>query len=717
MKTNRDSLAKLLSFARLGDGARASARFNVASHAARKTPGPLAVGTLKRRERRAPLTPASCHSMLRLSMVCGLVFVCGVAAHAALPSAWQHTQQFDVAAPGLIKISLPVETLDAARPAFEDLRLYDDAGNEQSYWIERAAPVGAAISQARSFRVSLNTSQTVITVETGLSNPVDGVSLETPASDFIKAVQVEGSIDGQHWQLLAQGLPVFRQNNGAAQLDLPIKPATWSWLRLTVDDQRSAPVPFTGAMVSTLMEPAPSEALPAAITERQENPGESRLTLNLSAANLTLAALELETAEPLFTRQVTVVTPEISGDSIGERSVSMNSVFRVAVEGQPVVEKLQIPIEGQIKSRELSLLIKNGDSPPLPVSAVRVERRPVCLVFMARSAGTFRLLTGNKSCAAPHYDLASLGADLKNTAVTPVKISAPVDNPDYHAPEALAGLEVAGAALDVSAWKFRKPVQLARGGAQQFELDLDTLAHADAGFADLRLLHGSNQVPYIIQRTSISRALTPVVIATNDAKNLKLSRWLIQLPKSDLPITRLTCVAKTPLFQRSLSLSEELTDERGDRYRQPLGSATWTQTPERKTQEFSLPLDGTAQSDTLILETENGDNPPIELENFTIFYPATRVLFKTQANDRTFLYYGHPSISPPSYDLSLVAGELLAADKSVATLAAEEQLKKTSWAESPAPGTGGILFWGILAVVVIGLLVVISRLLPKAPAA
>ena len=105
------------------------------------------------------------------------------------------------------------------------------------------------------------------------------------------------------------------------------------------------------------------------------------------------------------------------------------------------------------------LLIRNEDSPPLSISAVRVERRPVYLVFMARQAGTFHLLTGNKSCAAPRYDLAALGADLKNAAVTPVKISALADNPNYRAPEALAGLEVAGAALDVSAWKFRKPVK------------------------------------------------------------------------------------------------------------------------------------------------------------------------------------------------------------------------------------------------------------------
>ena len=241
------------------------------------------------------------------------------------------------------------------------------------------------------------------------------------------------------------------------------------------------------------------------------------------------------------------------------------------------------------------------------------------------------------------------------------------------------------------------------------------LANAAPGFADLRVLQGSNQVPYLVQRTSISRSLAPTVTQTNDVKQPKLSRWVLKLPRAGLPLTRLACVTKTPLFQREMLLYEELTDERGDKYRHSLGSASWRQTPGRKVNDFSLTVDGTAQSDTLFLETQNGDNPAIDLEKFTAFYPATRVLFKAKADETLFLYYGNPRVSPPSYDLSLVAGELLAADKATAKLADEQQLKKSSWAESQTPGKGGILFWGILAVVVIGLLIIISRLLPKAP--
>ena len=633
---------------------------------------------------------------------------------AALPAEWQHAQQFDAPAPGLIKISLPVETLDAARPALEDLRLCDDAGNELPFLVARPMPSPKAVQGAKSFQVSLNPAATVITLETGLAQPLDGVTLETPAANFIKAVRVEGSADGQNWQRLAQGQPIFHQLSGAGQLHISFPAGEWRWLRLAIDDQRSQPVPFTGARVHAAdVEATPIELQTVTIAERNENPGETRLTLNLGVANLDVASVKIETDEPLFTRAVTLAVPQVAEDSIREQTVGQGVIYRVAIEGQPPTASLSVPLETQIRSRELVLFIRNEDSPPLSVTAVRVERRSVYLVFMARQAGTLHLLTGNKSCAAPSYDLAALGANLKNAAVTPLKISPLADNPNYRAPEALAGLEVAGAALDVSAWKFRKPVKMSGAGAQQLELDLDVLAHGQPGFADLRLMSGSNQVPYIIQRTSISRSLGPTVTLANDAKNPKSSRWLVKLPKANLPLTRLTCVTTTPLFQRSMTLAAEETDERGNTFYRQLGSGTWTQTLDRKTKEFSLRLDSVARSDTLILETENGDNPPVELEKFTAFYPATRILFKAKADNELFLYYGNPRASSPQYDLSLVANQLQAADKKTASLSSEQQLKKSSWRENEVSGQGGIVFWGMLAVVVIGLLVIISRLLPK----
>jgi len=633
---------------------------------------------------------------------------------AALPSDWQHEQHFDVPELGLKKFSLPVDTLDAARPALEDLRLFDDAGNELPYVIEHPRPAVRIVQAAKSFQTSLNPGATVLTLETGLAQALDAVTLETPALNFIKAVRVEGSGDGNRWQPLAQGRPVFRQPNGASALQIAFPAGTWRWLRLTVEDQRSPPVPFTGARVQAAAgESAPGEWLPLPISERHDNPGETRLTLNLGAANLDLAALQIETAEPLFTRPVTVAEPQIVDGAIREQTVAQGVIFRVAVEGLPASTNLMIPVENQIRSRELVLLVKNQDSPPLTIPAVRAERRPVYLAFLARSAGAHHLLTGNRQCAAPSYDLAALGANLKRVSVSPVTLSPLADNPNYRAPEALPGIQTDGAALEVASWKFRKPVTLTRAGAQQLELDLDTLAHAQPGFDDLRLLRGGKQVPYILERTSISRALSPEVTVTTDAKDKKLSRWILKLPKANLPLTRLSCVTRTALFERELTVTEEVADERGEKYRRNLGRANWTRTPDRSAREFVLALESAPQTDTLFLETPNGDNPAIELDQFQFFYPATRVLFKAEATDAVRLYYGNSQVTPPRYDLSLVAGQLLAADKASATLGAEEGLKKGAWGEGQIPGQGGLVFWGILAFVVVVLLVIISRLLPK----
>ena len=371
----------------------------------------------------------------------GLALLLALTTKAALPGDWQKEQHFEIASPGLIKLSLPPETRDAARPALEDLRLYDDSGNELPFLIERPVPAGKAVQAAKSFQVSLNNRTTIITLQTGLTQPLDGVTLESPADNFIKAVRVDGSEDGKSWQPITQGQPIFRQAYGASQLHISFPAGAWRSLRLTVDDQRSQAIPFTGARLHAAAAVAtPNETQTAIVAERDENPGETRLTLNLGAANLDVAAVKIETDEPLFTRTVTLAVPQILENGIREQVVGQGVIYRVAVAGQSASADLSVPLDAQVRSRELVLLIQNADSPPLPISAVRVERRPVYLVFLARSVGTFHLLTGNKFCAAARYDLAALGANLKTAAVTPFIISTPADNPNYRAPEALAGV-------------------------------------------------------------------------------------------------------------------------------------------------------------------------------------------------------------------------------------------------------------------------------------
>src|SRR5213076_504792 len=131
-----------------------------------------------------------------------------------------------------------------------------------------------------------------------------------------------------------------------------------------------------------------------------------------------------------------------------------------------------------------------------------------------------------------------------------------------------------------------------------------------------------------------------------------------------------------PLFHREMRVWEEVTEERGDKFPRELGHAAWDQVPTKATRELVIQLDAQPQGDTLFLETDNGDNPAIELREFRCYYPVTRVVFKA-APDSTqpvWLYYGNREASAPHYDLSLVAGELLRADRSTVISGGEENL-------------------------------------------
>jgi hypothetical protein len=629
-------------------------------------------------------------------------------------SEWPHRQEVQLPHGGLIKLSLPAETLDVAQADLRDLRVTDATGREVPYAIERPGPTERFIRQPHSFAASLDRGSTTLLIETGLKEPLEAVTLLTPAAGFIKAVQIEGSMDQQEWKAIAKGLPVFRQSDGASQLRLSFPAQSWAFLRLTVDDHRSQPVPFSGAQLHGAGAPALTVPAPVEIIERAEGADETRLTLNFSAAHLDLSELEIQTPDALFTRRISLVARQAEEDGIHERTLAQGVIYRVAIDGQPPSDQLAIRLDVQTPQRELLLLVQNDNNPPLRIGEVHAQRRPVNLVFMAREAETYTILTGNRQAPAPRYDLAALGRNFKNIAVSSALISPLAPNPRYQPRETLPEVPAVGSALDVSAWRFRKALRVGKPGVQQLELDLEVLSHARPDFADLRLMTEGHQIPFIFEHTSVSRSMAPQAHPANDPKKPQVSRWSLKLPLPSLPITRLACMAKTPLFQRNVLLYEEVPNDRGENIRRNLGEGFWQRTPNQTNNTFVVHLSSPPSTDTLFLEMNNGDNPPVMLENFLLFHPATRVLFKATGKTPVYLYYGNRQASLPRYDLSLVIPQMLSADKQKVQIAAEELLGNKTWKEGRLPGAkSGVLFWISLALVVVVLLVVISRLLPK----
>ena len=199
-------------------------------------------------------------------------------------------------------------------------------------------------------------------------------------------------------------------------------------------------------------------------------------------------------------------------------------IYRVNVNGKNEAH-LEIPLESQLHTRELFVLIRNEDSPPLSIDTVRADRRLVRLTFFANQPGQYSLLSGNTQCAAPRYDLSALSGKLRKATATDVVPSALVPNPNYKPPEALAAVTLTGAQIDVTKWKFRKLLPLTQTGAQQVELDPELLARSQPDQRDIRIVRGENQLPLLFERTSLSRPISFNAAAANDPKKPALSRW------------------------------------------------------------------------------------------------------------------------------------------------------------------------------------------------
>jgi hypothetical protein len=647
-----------------------------------------------------------------------LLALCAAASCPALtPTEWQHRQALNVAEPGLVRVDLTPASFDAAGPQQEDLRVIDPAGREIPFLLDRPPAPVARMIRPSSFDVRLAAGSTQVTVATGTTDRLSALFLETPSPFFLRAASIEISENNSDWAALDQGVPIFRQW-GAERLELPIGGRTAAYVRVTIADNRAAPLPFTGARL--LSEPAPApELVPVGsrVSGRDEFAGETVLTLSLDASHMPLAALALDTREPLFMRRVKVCVREVRDAVPAERTIASGTLYRIALDGAPSHAQLELPVAFAPSTRELLVHIYNGDSPPLAVDAVRLKRRPVNLLFMAPAAGGYALLSGNPQAAAPHYDLAAFAGELRGARVAVVVPGEVGDVPDYHPSETLGApampdVPLTGAPLDARDWMFRRSVLVADAGVQELELDPGALAKARADFADLRLLHGGNQIPYVLERPALARSLDLPPEASADPRRPTVSSWSVRLPKAGLPLRSVVLTSPTSLFQRQFRIFERLKTQDGSPYEYTLASGQWSRTPEPGVPENRVfDLQDRMQTDTLWIETDNGDNPAIALGTVQAIYPVVRLVFKVAEPDGLSLAYGNKSANAPRYDLSLVAVRLLTSSRNVARMGADEP---GAGARNPFAGiNGGYVFWGALALVVVALLVVVARLLPK----
>jgi hypothetical protein len=377
-------------------------------------------------------------------------------------TAWRYQQAFEVAqAGGAMRVALPPETLDRLQPDLRDLRIVGADGAEVPYTVlelptaRAAATTLVMMRRPVSLRIDMEKKEVIATIVTETDAPLDTVALFiADTRDYMLPARLEISENGDVWQTLATGLALFRRGQGGrynavVQNTLPLGHQSAACVRVTISTGESS-LAITGAELRVIKETAARRALPDVvapvhIVATEQRAGETLLTLDLGAANLSLSTLSLQIAERLFMRHVTLIGMD------GRELARGETLYRVEIPGQVSTRKSTLAPGGVLVSeRRLIARIENGDSPPLDVRGASATRRPVHIAFNPASAGRFIFLAGNEQARAPRYDLAVLSGQLANLPLSPITVGASTETPGYHrslVPDNVSVRDIVGSVL------------------------------------------------------------------------------------------------------------------------------------------------------------------------------------------------------------------------------------------------------------------------------
>lgn len=630
-----------------------------------------------------------------------LALCCCSISSAADLAAWTHRQTVRVTQPGLTRLELEPALLDASRSTggapFHDLRIISPLSVETPYVIALPRIVRPARVDAVGFKATLKPTTTVLEFQSPARETISEVLLETPAPQFIKAATLEASSDGTTWQTLSSGEVLCRQN-GVERLRIAVTPTAWTHFRVTIDDTRGSPIVFGGAQVLRDLPELRSISLPVTIRSRSEARGETHLMLDLGAANILLGTLRIHTPEPVFQRSATVLN-------------TRSTLFRLKHDGF-TGEDIELSPHQLASTREIELVIQNGDSPPLRIDSIEATRHPVPVVFQADAPGDWDIFIGNAQAAEPRYDIAALGDKLRDANANSVTASAVKENAAFRKTATAPEVGEIGAPLDISPWAFRRPVQFKEPGVIELELDPAVLSRSENDLNDIRVMRDGRQIPFLAIKPGVERETEVRFAEVRDEKTPSYSKWDVEMPMLNFPANELLIDSPTPLFMRTLSVTEQHHTEQGH-FERIIGTANWQRRPGQEAATFHLSLYSAPRAGTIRISTDNGDNAPLQITSVRVVHSVVRLLFRVPDTKPVHLCYGNRRAAHTRYDLQLVRHEFETATKVAATLGEEEKLPGYKADSAFASGKGSPWLWAALTLVVGALLWIVAKMLPK----
>jgi hypothetical protein len=266
-----------------------------------------------------------------------------------------------------------------------------------------------------------------------------------------------------------------------------------------------------------------------------------------------------------------------------------------------------------------------------------------------------------------------------------------------------------GPEIDVSSWSFQRPVLFKEAGVIVVELEPAVLARTANDLHDVRVVRDGHQLPYIAIKPGLEHEVDVAIAEVTDPQAPTWSKWDIKMPFANFPANELLLDSPTPLFARTLTVSEQHETVQGH-FERILSNANWQRRPGQPANTFHLSLYTAPRAGSIRLATDNGDNPRLQITSARVVYPVVRLLFRVADTTPVSLCYGNRRAPYTRYDLQLARPEFETAHKVAAVLGNEELLPGYS---ADLSGKDRLWLWAALAVVLGALLWIVAKRQPK----
>lgn len=651
-------------------------------------------------------------------------------------SAWRHRRTVRVDSDrgiGFAALLLPPQLIARSQASLADLRLLDGA-REVPYVIDlrQEGPRHERQAGILSERQMEGQGRSVWTVDLGARQAFDTVHLTIAGGDFASRVSIEAQDEAGTWRTVRAEVGVFdwpwqvghrevgRVHHTTISLDAT---TTARFLRLRVDDRRSAPLSLQGVQVLR-HRVAPEERWrqPATLVPLPAPSGWSRYRID-APAGWPVDEVVIVALDQTFVRQVRVIE-EAPGDKASRSLIERGRgiIYRLHLPDAAVAgEQLGIPVE-RPGGGALLLEIENSTSPPLRGLGVVLVGPQVRLLFPLESIGQkdkLRLYYGNSVTRPPSYELEALREPLaRHRSFVAAELGPEEQNPRYQPAAPLERGVRLGPPLDLRRWRFMRRLSSApREDLYGVLLDPADLGALREDLGDVRIGDGQGrQIPFVLEPTAGQRRLELRIQRLPSSRDRRSRYRLVpelepgHIP-APVPMAGLELEVAEEAFSRTVRLLGDTVTEQGQEISRRLLERREGRLPLR------LPVPA-GRYRGLVLEIDDGDDAPLHIVAARALLQLPRLAFQlTPELGECRLFLGNPEAEPPRYDVQMLRRQVAA----YAVVPLPALLLQANTAYRPRAGEyvrsapAALILWSTLLLMVLVLVVLMVRLVRRYP--